>query len=175
MLKEIKINSKALETMLYIWAAIKDREKITEKFLIELSESPEMKSAYDSEFGANSVRMVLSAISNRERLNGPTKKESRFWNYNMWMLEDPDMTQLMLAPVKTLNVDEVKASVGEDFPYESVEVIFYPGQFETAQQKDNQLFINFFNVKPDIVDDTKVLIEGKPLKEFVIDQIKAMK
>lgn len=175
MLKEIKINTKALETMLYIWAAIKDREKITEQFLIQLATTPEMSSAYDQEFNANSVRQVLSAISNRERLNGPTKKESRFWNYNMWMLEDPEMTQLMLSPVKTLNVDEVKGQVPADFPYESVEVIFYPGQFETMQQSGNQLFINFFNVKADLIDDTKVLIEGKPLKEFVIDGIKAMK
>ncbi len=175
MLKDIKINSKALETMLYIWAAIKDREKITEQFLTQLANTPEMSSAYDKEFNANSVRLVLSAISNRERLNGPTKKESRFWNYNMWMLEDPEMTQLMLTPIKTLNVDEVKTAVGEDFPYESVEVIFYPGQFEIAQQIGNQLFINFFNVKPDLIDDTVVLIDETPLKEFVMNHIKAMK
>lgn len=175
MLKEIKINTKALETMLFIWASIKDREKIHERFLDELAHSPEMGSAYDSEFNAGSVRTVLSAISNRERLNGPTKKESRFWNYNMWMLEDPAMTQQMLTPIKTLNIDEVKESAGEAFPYETVEVVFYPGQFETSQQKENKLFINFFSVKTDIVDPDTVLISGKPLKDFVMDEIRSMK
>lgn len=174
MLKEIKVNAKALETMLYIWASIKDREKISEKFLDELANTPEMKSAYDNEFNASTVRTVLSAISNRERLNAPTKKASRFWNYNMWMLEDPDMTQMMLQPIKTLNLDEVKEMVPADFPYESIEVIFYPGQFETSQQKGNQIFINFFAVKADLVEEGKVTILDKPLKEFVTEKIREM-
>lgn len=175
MLKEIKVNTKALENMLFIWATIKDREKVSDLFLDELANTPEMKSAYDDEFDATSVRTVLSAISNRERLNGPTKKESRFWNYNMWMLEDPGMTQMMLTPIKTLNVDELKGQVADSFPHESVEVIFYPGQFETCQQIGNQLFINFFNVKADLYDETKVTINDVPLKEFVMNQITAMK
>lgn len=175
MLKQIKVNTNALETMLFVWASIKDREKVSETFLDELAHSPEMKSSYDDEFNAASVRTVLSAISNRERLNGPTKKESRFWNYNMWMLEDPAMTQMMLGPIKRLNVDEAKEQVGADFPYESVEVIFYPGQFEVSQQVGNQLFINFFTVKTDMMDETKVTIEGTPLKDFVLEKIREMK
>lgn len=174
MLKEVKVNAKALESMLFIWASIRDREKVSERFLDGLANTPEMKGAYGEDFSELSVRTVLSAISNRERLNGPTKKESRFWNYNMWMLEDEDMRDLMLTPVKTLNVDAAKESVPADFPYESVEVVFFPGHFETVKQIGNQLFINFFNVKADPIED-KVLVEGKPLKEFVIDQIKAMK
>lgn len=175
MLKEIIVNTKALETMLFVWASVKDREKVADFFLDELANTPEMKSAYDDEFNAASVRKVLSAISNRERLNGPTKKESRFWNYNMWMLEDPGMTDMMLTPIKRLNVNEVKNQVAEDFPYESVEVIFYPGQFEISQQIDNKIFINFFAVKADLYDETKITIEDVDLKEYVINKIKAMK
>lgn len=175
MLKEIQVNTKALETMLFVWASVKDREKVSDFFLDELANSPEMKSAYDDEFNADSVRKVLSAISNRERLNEPTKKESRFWNYNMWMLEDPGMTDMMLAPIKTLNVNEVKDQVPADFPYESVEIVFYPGQFEVSHQIDNKLYINFFVVKADLYDETKVTIEDIDLKEYVINKIKEMK
>ncbi|PKK39365.1 hypothetical protein ABB02_01598 [Clostridiaceae bacterium JG1575] len=175
MLQSIQINTKALETMLFIWASIKDREKVSEAFLDELAQSQEMTSSYDDEFNAASVRKVLSAISNRERLNGPTKKESRFWNYNMWMLEDPQMTQMMLTPIKTLNMDDLKNSLGSAFPYENVEVIFYPGQFEVACIKGSQLFINFFTVKADLFEEGKVTIDGTPLKEFVAQKIQEMK
>lgn len=175
MLKEIRINTKALETMLFIWASIKDREKVAESFLDELAATSEMSSAYDAEFNSMSVRKVLSAIMNRERLNSPTKKESRFWNYNMWMLEDPEMTKMMLNPIKTLNLDSVKAEAPQDFPHESVEVIFYPGQFEVMSQKDHQLFINFFQVKADLFEEGKVSIQEKPLKDFITEAILAMK
>lgn len=163
---KITINTSALETMLYIWASIKDREKVSDTFLDELSNSKEMKSSYDDEFNSQSVRKVLSAISNREKLNNPTKKESRFWNYNMWMLEDPDMTQLMLKPIKTLNLDDLASKLDNE-----VEVIFYPGQFETYKIDGNKLFINFFTVKADLLEEDKVLIDEKPLKEFVTEKI----
>lgn len=175
MLKEIKVNTKALESMLFIWASIKDREKISEAFLEDLAGTPEMKGAMQENFNERSVQKVLSAISNRERLNSPTKEESRFWNYNMWMLEDPDMTQLMLNPVKVLNVNEVKKKAPADFPFESVEVIFFPGHFESVKQIENQLFINFFLVKADMFEENKVTIEDKDLKDYVMEQILTMK
>lgn len=175
MLKEVKVNAKALESMLFIWASIKDREKVHELFLGDLAKSPEMKGAMGEEFDERSVQKVLSAISNRERLNNPTKKESRFWNYNMWMLEDPDMTQVMLKPVKTLNVNEVKDLAPADFPYDSVEVIFYPGHFDQMSQVGNQLFINFFALKADMFDESKVTIDDVEIKEYVINQILQMK
>lgn len=174
MLKEVKVNAKALESMLFIWASIQDREKISERFLDELAKTPEMKGAYEPTFTELSVRQVLSAISNRERLNGPSKNESRFWNYNMWMLEDPDTRDLMLTPVKTLNVDSVKSEVPADFPFDSVEVVFYPGHLETVKQIGNQLFINFFHVKADVIEN-KVTIEGTELKDYVVNKIKEMK
>ncbi len=171
----ITVNAKALETMLFIWASIKDKEKIRDSFLHELANEPEMAGAYDEDFKKESVVKVLSAISNRERLNGPIQKESRFWNYNMWMLEDPDMTQMMLKPIKQLNLDEFGKAGAADFPYEDVEVIFYPGHFPTYKIIKNKLFINFFAVKADILDETKVLIEGKPLKEFIAEKLAEIK
>lgn len=174
MLNAIKVNSKALETMLFIWASLRDKEKISDAFLIELAESPEMGSSYDSEFDVQSVRKVLSAISNRELLNGATKKESRFWNYNMWMLEDPDMTDMMLAPIKKLNLDSLKEKFS-NLPYDKVEVVFYPGQMESYKVIDNKIFINFFIVKADLFEEGKVLIEEKEIIDFVEEKLSEIK
>lgn len=175
MIKEIKVNAKALESMLFIWASIKDREKVAEQFYDELANSEEMKATMGEDFDEISVRKVLSSISNRERLNGPTKKESRFWNYNMWMLEDPDMTQMMLKPIKQLNLDGLKEELGQDFPQENLEVIFYPGHFDTATIIGNKLYINFFAVKADVLEDGKVTIEDKPLQDFIKEKLMEMK
>ncbi len=171
-MKNITVNTSALETMLFIWASIKDREKISDTFLDDLANKEEMKSSYDDEFNAISVRKVLSSISNREKLNSPTKKESRFWNYNMWMLEDPDMTQMMLKPIKTLNVDDLKGDLKTD---SDVEIIFYPGQMETYKIIGNKLFINFFTVKADLFEEGKLTIEDKPMKEFIKEKLQEIK
>lgn len=156
------VNLKALESMLFIWASIADKEKIADAFFLDLANSPEMGSAYDEDFNAESVRKVLSAISNREKLNQPTKKESRFWNYNMYMLEDPEVTQLMLKPIKTLNLDALE---GDD------EIIFYPGQMETYKRTEDKLFINFFQLKSDFMDPEKITIDEMSVEEFVKEKL----
>lgn len=158
----MKVNLEALESMLFIWASIADKEKIADQFFIDLANTREMKSSYDEDFNEESVRKVLSAISNRERLNEPTKKESRFWNYNMYMLEDPEVRDLMLKPIKTLNLDQFE---GDD------EIIFYPGQMETYKRTENELYINFFQLKSDFIDPEKITIEGKTVEEFVKEKL----
>ncbi len=163
---KITVNENALETMLYIWAAIKDKEKISDIFLSDFAESAEMEGSYDSEFTRQSVIKVLSAISNRERLNNCNKKESRFWNYNMWMLEDPEMTKMMLTPVKQLNIDALAKPDQED-----IEVIFFPGHMDTYKIVGNKLFINFFSVKTDMFDETVITIEDKPIKDFIGEKL----
>ncbi len=161
----MKTNLKALETMLFIWATLRDKEKVSDMILIDLAKSDEMKAAYDEEFSTESVRKVLSAISNKELINSPIKKESRFWNYNMWMLEDEEMTNLMLAPIKTLNIDDI----GGDS-----EVVFFPGHLDLYKIIDGKLYINFFLLKVDIYGDLSVTIEDKTIKEFIEEKIKEM-
>ncbi|MGL6108278.1 TDE2712 family protein, partial [Romboutsia sp.] len=100
---KIIIKNEILEMMLYVWDSIHQREKIADSFFIGLSNQEDMKCLYGEDFTKDSVRKVLSAISNREILNAPTKKESRYWNKNMWMLEDLNFTNMMVAPVKHLN------------------------------------------------------------------------
>lgn len=159
----ITVNLKALETMLFIWASMKDKEKLPDEFLLSLANSPEMQAAYDEEYTPESLRKVLSAILNREKLNAPNKKESRFWNYNMWMLEDPDISQAMLAPIRQLNVDQL--AMGKD-----AEIVFYPGQLETYSIKGNKLFINFFHIKPDW-SGQGVTLEDKPVPDFIKEKL----
>ena len=83
---KIVIKNEILEMMLYIWDSVHQKEKIADSFFLEIADNPNMKYLYDEEFTAESVRKVLSAISNRELLNKPTKKESRFWSKNMLSL-----------------------------------------------------------------------------------------
>lgn len=163
----VNIDTKILETMLFIWASLSDREKIADTFLIELANDPNMSAQYGEEFDENSVRKVLSAISNRERLNAPTKKESRFWNNNMWMMEDPLFPESMLRPVKTLS-----PSVFEDGEDKEVNLVFYPGTTETYFVKGNTLYVNFFMIRTNAFEeDGPVTIEDKPFEEFIKEKL----
>ena len=75
MLKRIVLNIEILEEMLYFWQATKVKEKVGVAYIMSIAGKDAMKEVYDSEFGMESVRVVLSAISNRELLNSTNKKE----------------------------------------------------------------------------------------------------
>lgn len=92
MVQRIKLNLEEIESMLYFWQATNDREKVAETYLNEIATMAGLSSSYDSEFNGESVRKVLSAITNREILSQKTKKEARFWTNNMWMMEDLSYT-----------------------------------------------------------------------------------
>lgn len=166
---KIIVDTKVLEGVLYIWASLSDREKIADSFLIELANSPRMKPQYDDEFNAESVRKVLSAIANREKLNNPTKKESRFWNNNLWMMEDPLIPDSMLGPVKRLSVRELQEMIPGDG---EKQIVFYPGTTEASFIKGDTLYVNFFSIMADPFDDTKEpTIEGTPLREYLVERL----
>ena len=136
-----------------------------------------MKEVYDSEFGMESVRVVLSAISNRELLNSTNKKERRFWNNNMWMLEDMTLMQQMIAPLKKLNLDNIAKEINEskaDFPYEEIEIVFFPGHMDANKIENNKLYLNFFLVKPDLFNEEVVLFEDKEVKDYIKNLILSM-
>lgn len=171
MVKTIKINFDTVEMMLYFWQSIAERDKVVESFMIEVAGKKEMKYLYGPDFNEESVRKVLSAISNRELLNNSTKLERKFWNNNMWMLEDLGNMNNMVKPVKTLNLDDVKEKLSGETKYEDLEVIFIPGHEAEYYIDDNKLVINFFRLMVDFMDDTKVNISGKPLKEYVEEKL----
>jgi hypothetical protein len=176
MLQRIKVNLEAIESMLFFWSAVNEREKVSEQFLNELAAMPGLALTYDDEFDAESVRRILSAIVNREKVNKNNQKEGRFWNNNMWMLEDLEYTNMMVKPVKKLNldhlVDRLKDMEGAE-EYEEIEVIFSPLHTIDYMIVKNILILNFFKATPNY-ENEEATIEGKELSEFIEDRIVEM-
>lgn len=172
MIKTINVKMDVIESMLYFWQATNDKEKVGENYIYSIADREEMDSLYGDEFDRESVRKVLSAISNREILNSNSKKERKFWNNNMWMMEDLEYTDMMVKPLKVLNVDDVLETLsGIETSYETLEVYFIPGLHEEYQIIDNKVFINFFRVKPDLYIEDKVTIGETLLKEYVVEKL----
>lgn len=173
MIKDITKNMNVIESMIYFWTAVGDREKVGERFLSELSEYQEMKLLYDETFDAESVRKSLSAITNREMLNGGSQKERQFWNNNMWMLEDIALMQEMVNPLKQLNLDSLANEINsiKDIAHELIEVIFIPANKEEFFVIDNKLVINFFKLQADIITGAETKIAGMSIKEYVKQRI----
>ena len=157
----VRINTEVLELFIYYWQATADREKVSDVFLSELAARKELKVLFNAEFTSDSIRKVLSSITNREILSVKTKTEGRFWNNNMWVLEDLGITMGMMTPIKQLNGEQFESLVEKDLI-----INFIPGHLETFYWADNQLFINFFKLATDF-ETGDVKIEGKSLEEFI--------
>ncbi len=172
MLKRIKLNMDLIEAMLYFWQATNDREKVSEKYLNDVSNMDGLTLIYDNEFNAESVRKVLSAITNREPFSPSNKKEGRFWNNNMWMMEDLEYTNLMIQPLKKLNLDSLIEKLQNE-KYEELEVIISPMHLDEYKIADNKLVINFFRVKPGDIDDN-LYINEKEIKTYIEEKLKEL-
>lgn len=173
LVKTIIVNLDVVEMMLFYWQSIRERQKVSDSFMIEVAEKKDMQYLYNDNFNEESVRRVLSAISNREKVNHPTKEESRFWSHNMWMLEDADNMNNMVKPIKVLNLDNLKDKL--DSSFEKLEVVFIPGHLEEYYIDENKLVINFFTLMVDFMDPTRVNIDGKPLEEYLEGKLKELK
>lgn len=162
MVERIKVNLEVIEGMLYYWQATSEKEKVGENYLNDIANMDPMKCIYDQEFNEESVRRALSAISNREMFTPNNKKEGRFWNNNMWMLEDLGYTDMMIKPLKTLNLNSSIKKLNEiedKQDYEEIEVIFLPAHLDEYKLEGNKLIINFFRVKPSLYDDNTYIGE----------------
>ncbi|EQB85957.1 hypothetical protein J2Z44_003054 [Clostridium punense] len=175
MLQRIRLNLEAVEAMLYYWQAASEKDNIPESFFYDVAKMPALSAAYDEEFNEESVRRALSAIKNRERFTG-NKKEKKFWNNNMWMMEDLEYTKSMANPIKRLNLDSLASQLkdvkGSD-KFEEVEVIFSPLHSDEYIISGNKLIINFFRVKPSDVDENTYIGE-KELKEYIKEKIEEL-
>lgn len=172
---KININTEVVEMMIFFWSSVAEKEKVAEPYIISVAERPEMKLIYDDEFKEEGVRSVLSAISNRELLNGGSKKDKRFWNNNMWMMEDLGVMEAMIAPMKQLNLQEDEANLSTKSGYDEVNVIFVPGTTDFFKVVGNNLVVNFFKISVDIFGGTgEVTFDGKTLKEAIEEKIKTM-
>ncbi len=174
MLQRIEKKFDIVEMLHYYWQVTSENEKVGESYITDVVNRPEMKYIYDDEFDEEEARKVLSAISNREPLNSKSRRARKYWNNNMWMLEDLEYTNMMVTPVKTLNLDVLVEKINskvEDSKYEDVEVIFVPSTNEEYLIKDNKLIINFFRVKPDLYEENKVTIGEIPFVDFIEEKI----
>ncbi len=173
MIKRVKVKLDVIENMLYFWQATSEKEKVGEAYINDISQYDDMKLIYDDEFNDEAVRTVLSAISNVELLNTTNKKSRKFWNNNMWMMEDLDYTNMMVAPVKVLNLDSIIDELNENnnSKYEELEVVFVPWNHDVYKIEGDKLIVNFFRVKPDLFDETKVTIEDMDIKEFIKEKL----
>ena len=176
MIQRIKINLDVVEAMLYFWQSTNDREKVSEQFISDITEMPGLKYAYDNEFNSESVRRALSAVTNREIFSSANRKEGRFYNNNLWMMEDLGYTDMMVQPLKKLNleslVDGINACEGNE-NFEELEVIFSPLHLDEYLITGNKLIINFFRVKPSDVDET-TYIGDKEIVEYIEDKLKGL-
>ncbi|MCI6610037.1 MAG: hypothetical protein MSH08_04710 [Ezakiella sp.] len=172
---KININAEVVEMMIFYWSSVAEKEKVAEPYIISVAERPEMMMIYDEEFDEQGVRRVLSAISNRELLNGGSKKEKRFWNNNMWMMEDLGVMQAMIDPMKQLSLKDVTDTLATKTGLDEVNVIFVPGTTEFYKICGNNLILNFFKIAVDIFGGTgAVTFNEKPLKDAVVELIKEM-
>ena len=161
MFRMVRINTEVLELFLYFWEAVNDKEKVGEAFLADIATRKEMSVLFSEDFDGESVRRVLSSIANREILSDKTKAEGRFWNNNMWMLEDLSLTREMLAPVKQLNGEQFAGNLSGDLL-----IYFIPGHLDTYYKTQGELYINFFKLMFDY-GTGEVMIDGLPLVDFI--------
>lgn len=177
MVQRMKVNLEEIESMLYFWQATSEKEKVAETYLHELAAMPGLTASYDDEFNAESVRKVLSAITNRELLSQKTKKEGRFWNYNMWMMEDLSHTDNMVRPLKKLNIDDLVEefkNIEGGSKYAELEVRFSPLHMDEYIVKENMLVINFFKVMPSFEDENSATINGIEIKEYIKEKLEEL-
>lgn len=176
MLKRLNLNLEELESMLYFWQATSEREKVSEVYLTEIANMKGLKASYkvDSDLTDEGVRKVLSSITNRELLSQKTKSEARLWNFNMWMLEDLEYTNMMIAPLKQLNIDDVLKELGSDVEkskYEELEVRFSPLSMQDYIINGDSLIINFFKVRPSLEDEGILTIDNIDVKEYIKSKV----
>src|SRR6056297_3415002 len=170
-LMSIKLNLNILESLIYFWEASKSGEKVGEKYILSIADDEDMKLTYTKEFDKESVRKVLSAISNREKLRG-NDKERKFWNNNMWMMDDLSFMRDMVKPVKTLAMKKIN----EDLDLkEDYELIFLPLCDREKIIKDNKIILNFFKVKLDPMDYKKVEYSNKPIYDYIEEVIENLR
>lgn len=172
MLQSIKINFEVIELMDFYWQTAARREKLADSYLLDIANRPEMKTIYTDGFDSNSVRKVLSAVINYEPVNEGTEKEIEFYQSNKFFADDPGNVELVLPTVKTLNVNEFKDQFSDDTKFEEIQINFIPAYNLVDKIEGNVLTINFFKLGVDFADFETVLLEGKPLKEYIAGRLK---
>ena len=176
-LKNIRLDLEAVENMLFFWNMIAEKEKVSEIYILSVAETEQFRGIYDHEFDNISVRKVMSALSNREVFRGDNRKESRFWVDNLWMLEDLDYTMNVVAPIKRLHLDDLVENINQatgESVYETLRVVFVPFYNQPSLIRNNTLYINFFKTLPARGEKQRLLLDGKPIKDYIQQELTAL-
>lgn len=161
--------------MLYYWDATKDKEKVNERFLNDLAALPAMTMTYDNEWNAEAVRKILSGITNHEPLRPANRKEGRFFNNNLWMMEDLSLTREMAQPIKVLNLTALAAKLSEEFQADrTITIYFAPLQLEEVYLRPDKdaIIMNFFRLQPDFAGGVNFC--DQPLEDYLADQLRQL-
>ncbi|MBK5251023.1 MAG: hypothetical protein JJE29_00020 [Peptostreptococcaceae bacterium] len=165
----LKMDLRVFEAMIFFWTATMEREKVGERYLNDIADMEDMKSLYDDEFNKESVRKILSAISNREMFRPANKKEGSFWNYNMWIMEDPEVMKMIIETVKSIEVKAVEEKISGKQD-EIIEIAFIPGHGNPFYTIGGKLLINVFMFRYDFNADKIKYIE-KPIEDYIAETI----
>lgn len=172
----LRTNLEAIEAMLYYWEATKDKEKVNERFLNDLAALPALTMTYDHEWNAEAVRKILSGITNHEPIRPANRKEGRFFNNNLWMLEDLTVTREMAQPIKVLNLSELASKLSEEFPEveRTVTVYFAPLHLEEVYVRPDRdaVILNFFRLQPDFMGG--VNFSDQPLPDYLAGKLRQL-
>ena len=172
MLKSITLNLEVIESMLYYWSSVADREKVVESFFVDVANMEAMKLVQSPEFSEESIRKVLSAIQNRELLSAATKPEKRFWSKNMWIADDVSLATKMAQPIKVMNVDDLVEKLNEKYPdmkQEKIVVHIAPLHLDPYYIVGDALIMNFFKIYFDA--DDNAMFEDMPIKDFIFEKL----
>ncbi|WP_461538198.1 TDE2712 family protein [Spongorhabdus nitratireducens] len=156
----ITLNMEVMELVYYYWQATSEGEKVGEAFIMTIADHEKMKPVYSKGFTPESVRRALSAISNKEKFSAENKTESRFWNNNMWAMEDLGLMELMMAPLKVMNLDDIEVQ-------KPLEIVVLPLHLDDYYLTDNTLYLNFFRVQADLMGMEPLKMDGIELKQWI--------
>ena len=171
----LKMNLEALEAMDFFWAALKDRERISDLFIQEVTAMQGYELSYDEEFTSESVRRVLSALANREPFKASNKKEGRrvsndLYSNHLLMMDDLGIEKAMLQPVKQLNVEHLRQQILTGVSHEEIQIHVVPLHLDTHKVVKNHLLINFFKIQLG-EEENKVHIQNLALDDFILNTI----
>lgn len=163
----ITINYETIELLQFFWETAAKRNKVNDSYIMEIANHPTMAPIYNDTFDEQSVRKVLSAVINYEPVNEATELELEYYQFNKFNADDPGNVEMMLPPIKQLNLDRFKETIADRTSLESIQVHFVAGYDQSYWIQDNILTLNYFKIEADWSDLDHVFIEGVELEEFV--------
>lgn len=157
----IKVNLNGLEIMVFFWNSIISKEKVNEAFINDLCSMKEFSFIYDGEFNNDSLRTILSALTNKEPYKA-SKKEMKFYSNNLRVLEYIDEVLPTIHAIKKLNVDMLSQKLDSNIN----EIIVTPGTSNAITKSENALIVDFFAIR---LSENNLIINDKKLEDALLE------